>query len=35
MSAAFGVEVLKFSRLSKTVKAVKGFKWTLLAQMKT
>ena len=36
MLAAFGVEVLKSSRLFKDiVKSVKGFKRTLLVQMKT
>ena len=35
MLAAFGVEVLKFLRLSNIVKVVKGFKRTLLVQIKT
>ena len=35
MLAAFGVEVLKFSRLFNIVEAVKGFKRTLLVVIKT
>jgi len=35
MLAAFGVEVLKFSRLQNIVKSLDCFKRTLLVQMKT